>query len=400
MGKRIIRTGHFELSEEEKKIILGVLESGRITEHTHTQEFERNWAKETGTRYAVAVNSGTSALITGISALKYLSSDEKKKKIITTPITYIANSNAIKVCGFEPVYADIEEDGFNISPSGIEKILEKEGPDEFLGILPVHLFGYPFKINEIKDIAKKYNLFLMEDCAQAHGTRYEGKNVGSFGDFSIFSFYIAHNLQAGELGVMNTDSIKIRNLARSIKANGRSCTCDICDRMNGVCPQKNKFDEEEDMDPRFMHNYIGYNFKTTEFSTSLANHRIQFVEEINKKRRENVLYLNEGLKKHEEILKLPIYSEDVSYLAYPLVLKEGKRRYIRSELEKKGVETRTAFGCIPLQQPSFEYLKREYEGKLPNAENIGRNGFYIGTHQSLEKTDLDYVIDSFNEILK
>jgi CDP-6-deoxy-D-xylo-4-hexulose-3-dehydrase len=400
MEKRIIRTGEFKFSDEEKRIMLDVLDSGRITEHIHTQEFERNWAKETGTNYAVAVNSGTSALITGISALKYLSSDEKKKKIITTPITYIADSNAIKVCGFEPVYADLEKDGFNISPSGIEKILEREDPSEFLGILPVHLFGYPFKINEIKEIAKKNNLFLIEDCAQAHGSKYNGKNVGSFGDFSIFSFYIAHNLQAGEMGVMNTDSIKIRNLARSIKANGRSCTCDICDRMNGTCPQKGKFDEEEDMDPRFMHNYIGYNFKTTEFSTSLANHRIQFIDEINGKRRENVAYLNEGLKKHEDVLKLPEYSKDVSYLAYPLVLKKGKRKDIRNELEKRGVETRTAFGCIPLQQPSFEYLKKEYEGKLPNAENIGKNGFYIGAHQNMNKEDLDYIIDSFNEILK
>jgi CDP-6-deoxy-D-xylo-4-hexulose-3-dehydrase len=400
MEKRIIRTGEFRLSEEEKKIILDVLESGRITEHKQTQAFERNWAKEVGTRYSVAVNSGTSALMSGILALKYIYGDEKRKKIITTPLTYIADSNAIKMCGFEPVYADIEEDGFNISPSGIEKILEREDPSEFLGILPVHLFGYPFKINEIKDIAKKNNLFLMEDCAQAHGSRYDGKKVGSFGDFSIFSFYIAHNLQAGEMGVMNTDSIKIRNMARSVKANGRSCTCDICNRMQGTCPQKGKFDEEEDMDPRFMHNVIGLNLKTTEFSTSLANHRIQFIDEINKARRENVAYLNEGLKNHQDVLKLPEYSENVSYLAYPLVLKKGKRRDIRNNLADMGVETRTAFGCIPLQQPSFEYLKKEYEGKLPNAENIGKNGFYIGGHQYLEKEDLDIVIDSFNEILK
>jgi CDP-6-deoxy-D-xylo-4-hexulose-3-dehydrase len=400
MEKRIIRTGEFEFSDEEKRIIMGVLDSGRITEHKHTQEFERNWAKDTGTNYAVAVNSGTSALITGISSLKNLYGDEKRKKIITTPLTYIADSNAIKICGFEPVYADIEEDGFNISPTGIEKILKEQDPSEFFGILPVHLFGYPFKVDEIKDIAKKYNLHLMEDCAQAHGSLYKGKKVGSFGDFSIFSFYVAHNLQAGELGVMNTDSIKIRNMGRKVKANGRSCTCDICDRMHGNCPQQGKSSGEEDMDPRFTHDVIGYNFKTTEFSTALANHRIQFIDEINKKRRENVAYLNEGLKNHQDALKLPEYSEDVSYLAYPLVLKKGNLDTLREKLQDMGVESRTAFGCIPLQQPSFAYLKKEYEGKLPNAENIGKNGFYIGCHQSLKKEDLDYVIDSFNKVLK
>jgi perosamine synthetase len=400
MGKRVVRTGQFELSDEEKRIILKVLDSGRITEHTNTREFEKNWAKLTGTKYSVAVNSGTSALIAGILALKYLSGDEKRKKIITTPLTYIADSNAIKICGLEPVYADIEESGFNISPSKIEKILEKEDPKEFLGILPVHLFGYPFKINEIKDIAKKNNLFLIEDCAQAHGSKYNGKNVGSFGDLSIFSFYIAHNIQVGELGVMNTDNLDIRNLARSIKANGRSCVCDICNRMDGKCPQKNNFYDDEDTDPRFLHNVIGLNLKTTEFSTSLANYRIQFLNQINEERRQNILYLNEGLKKHQDVLKLPEYIEDVSYLVYPLVLKKGRRKCITDKLEEKGVETRIAFGCIPLQQPSFKYLKRDYENKLTNAENIGKNGFYIGCHQYLNQQDLDHIIDSFNDILK
>jgi CDP-6-deoxy-D-xylo-4-hexulose-3-dehydrase len=400
MKKRIVRTGEFKFSDEEKRIMLDILDSGRITEHTHTQEFERNWAKEVGTHYAVAVNSGTSALITGILSLKYLHEDDKRKKIITTPITYIADSNAIKVCGFEPVFADIENDGFNISPEGIEKILKENDPSEFFGILPVHLFGYPFKINEIKDIAKKHNLHLMEDCAQAHGSTYNGKKVGSFGDFSIFSFYVAHNVQAGEMGVMNTDSTKIRNMGRSVKANGRSCTCDICDRMHGNCPQKGKYGGEDDMDPRFTHNVIGYNFKTTEFPAALANHRIQFIDEINKARRENIAYLNEGLKNHQDTLRLPEYSENVSYLAYPLVLKKGNLDSLREKLGDLGVETRTAFGCIPLQQPSFAYLKKEYEGKLPNAENIGKNGFYIGGHQALTKEDLDYVIDSFNKVLK
>jgi len=400
MEKRIIRTGELKFSEEEKKIILELMGTGRVTENIHTQRFERNWAEKNGTRYSVAVNSGTSALIAGILSLKYISGDEKRKKIITTPLTYIADSNAIKICGYEPVYADTEDDGFNISPSGIEKILEKEDPREFLGILPVHIFGYPFKINEIKNIAKKNDLFLIEDCAQAHGSKYEGKNVGSFGDFSIFSFYVAHNLQVGELGAINTDSIKIRNMARSVKANGRSCVCDVCNRMEGNCPQKNRMEGEENTDPRFLHNVIGLNLKTTEFSTAIANYRIPFLEQINEERRKNVLYLNEGLNKHQEILELPKYSEDVSYLVYPIVLKKGKREDIRLKLKEKGIETRTIFGCIPLQQPSFKYLKKEYESKLPNSENVGENGFYMGCHQYLEKEDLDYIIDSFNEILK
>lgn len=401
--KRIIRTGDFKFSDEEREIINRVMDSNRITEHEETKKFEKNWAKKIGTKYSVAVNSGTSALIAGLYALKYLSGNEKRKKVITTPLTYIADANAIRLSGLEPVYGDIERETFSLKPSEIERILQEQNSEEFLAILPVHLMGYPCQMNEINDIAKKYELFVFEDAAQAHGSKYEGKTLGSIGDLSNFSFYIAHNLQVGELGAVNTNNPKIKKLVRKIKANGRLCACDICTRMEGKCPEilnNEKNGGDKDFDPRFTHDILGFNFKTTEFSTALANYRINQIEEINEKRRENLLYLNEGLKKHEKILQLPKFSKDVSYLAYPLILKKGSRRELMRGLEKEGIETRSLFGCIPTQQPSFLDLKKEYEGKLPNAEEIGKKGFYIGIHQFLTKEDLNYVIDSFEEVLK
>ncbi|MBU2634596.1 MAG: DegT/DnrJ/EryC1/StrS family aminotransferase [Nanoarchaeota archaeon] len=400
--KRIIRTGYFEINELEKKALIEVLESGRITEFKKTKEFEKKWAEKVGTKYSIAVNSGTSALISGLYALKYLSGDEKRKKVITTPLTYIADGNAIILSGLEPVFGDIEEETFSIQPSEIERILREQDPEEFLAILPVHLMGYPCNMDEINRIAKEHNLFVFEDAAQAHGTKYKGKVVGSIGDLSNFSFYIAHNLQAGELGAVNTNNKEIRNLVKKIKANGRVCSCDLCKRMEGKCPEilKNlKNGGDENYDPRFTHDIFGFNFKTTEFSTALATYRIKEIDKINNVRRNNLLYLNEGLMKHGEVLRLPKFSEDVSYLAYPLIVKKGGIKNIRSELEKKGVETRSLFGCIPTQQPSFSYMREEYLGKLPNAEDIGKKGFYIGVHQDLTQEDLNYVIDSFNEVL-
>ena len=280
--------------------------------------------------------------------------------------------------------------------------MQEQNPEEFLAILPVHLMGYPCQMDEINKIAQDYNLFVFEDSAQAHGSKYKGKTLGSIGDLSNFSFYIAHNLQAGELGALNTNSLEIRNLVRKIKSNGRLCSCDICERMEGKCPEILKNEKnggKKDFDPRFTHDILGFNFKTTEFSTALANYRINQIDEINNQRRENLLYLNEGLKKHRKVLQLPKFSEDVSYLAYPLIVKDGSRGDIMRGLEKKGVETRTLFGCIPTQQPSFSDLKEIYEGKIPNAEALGKKGFYIGIHQFLTKEELEYVIDSFKEIL-
>ena len=406
---RKIQIGDFKLTTQDKEAINKVVESNRVTEYTQTKEFEKKWAKAIGTKYAIAVNSGTSALISGLHALKYLANDSKRKKVITTPVTYIATSNAIKLSGLEPVYGDIDKRTFGLKTSEIERILQEHNPKEFLAILPVHLMGYPCEMDKINKIAKKYDLFVAEDTAQAHGTKYKDKLLGSFGDLSFYSFYVAHNISIGEMGAVNTDNIKIRNLVRQIKSNGRLCVCDICRRMEGKCPELLKQEDDEDFDgnkisndfdPRFTHNVLGFNFKTNEFTSAIANQKIGGMDEINKQRRSNVKYLNDGLKQYSRQLQLPIYSEEVSYLGYPLIAKEETRKDITRKLESKGIETRPLYGCIPTQQPSFSYLKEEYKDKLPNAEYIGKNGFYIGCHQYLNKNDLDYIVKGFGEVLK
>jgi dTDP-4-amino-4,6-dideoxygalactose transaminase/nucleoside-diphosphate-sugar epimerase len=396
---RKVNIGNFVMSEKEKNAINEVCESGRITENEKTKKFEEIWASKIGTKHAIALNSGTSALISGLFALKHLASDEKRKKVITTPLTYIATSNAIRLAGLEPVYGDVDNETFTLLPSEIERILKTQNPEEFLAILPVHLMGYPCNMDEINRIAKEHNLFVFEDAAQAHGTKYNGKNVGSLGDLSDFSFYIAHNIQAGELGAINTNNYEIKKLIKRIKSNGRLCSCDICNRTEGRCPEPN-YSNKEDFDPRFAHDILGFNFRTNEFTTAIASEKINQMEEIDKKRRENIYYLNNHLSKFNNILQLPKYSEDISYLGYPLILKKGQRKKIRQELEKRGIETRILFGCIPFHQDSFSDLKELYSNKLPNAKFLGENGFYIGCHQYLVREDLDHIIKCFNEIFE
>ena len=400
MKNRRIPIGNFKFTQQDKEAINKVVESNRVTEHTQTREFEKRWAKTIGTKYSIAVNSGTSALISGLHALKHLANDPKRKKVITTPLTYVATSNAIRLSGLEPVYGDVDLNTFNILPSEIKRILEEQDPKEFLAILPVHLMGYPCDMDEINKLAEKYKLFVAEDSAQCAGTKYKGKTTGTFGDLSFYSFYIAHNISIGEMGAVNTNNIEIKNLVRKIKSNGRLCICDICRRTEGKCPEILKRKNDDYFDPKFTHDMLGFNFKTNEFTSAIANQKIKDIDKINKQRRSNVKYLNEGLKKHSNQLQLPIFSEDVSYLGYPIVLKKEDRQDLIKKIEAKGIETRPLFGCIPLQQPSFAHLKQEYEGKLPNAEYIGNNGFYIGCHQYLNKDDLNYIIKSFDEVLK
>lgn len=402
---KIVQVGDFKLGAEERQAINEVLDSGRISEGKRVREFEKEFAKFIETKYAVALNSGTSALMAGITAMSYHEGLRTKPNtnVITTPLTYVATSNAIVKSGFNPVHVDVDKETFVITPENVRVHLETvDDINQYSFILPVHLMGNACDMDEINKIAKKYDLQTFEDAAQAHGTIYKGKKLGSLSLLGGFSFYIAHNIQAGEMGAITTDDKEIARLVDKIKAHGRMCDCPICVRSKGLCP-KMKGDTDEDIDPRFTHDLIGYNFKTTELQAVLGLTQLKKVEWIIKQRQEHVKYLNESLEKYSGILQLPKYSDSISYLAYPMVIKNPKlisRKKIRIELEKRGIETRPLFGCIPTQQPAYSHLKEKYKGKLPNAEYLGSNGFYIGCHQYLTAKDLDYIVKCFKEILE
>jgi CDP-6-deoxy-D-xylo-4-hexulose-3-dehydrase len=397
--------GDFKINVEERAAINEVLDAGRISEWKKVNEFERLFGDYINKKHCVAVNTGTSALIIGLSALINdfrFPKVKKGSKVITTPLTYIATTNAIVLTGLEPVFIDVDPYSFSILPQKIEEHLESvNDPENYSIILPVHLMGYPCDMDEINRIAKKHDLIVLEDSAQAHGSLYKGQRTGSLSLLSIFSFYIAHNIQAGEMGAVVTDDENLIDMMRKLKANGRMCDCSVCTRPNGYCPYFPK-GEDEDFDPRFVHDVIGYNFKIMEFEAALGVSQLKKADFIFEKRQENVYFLNEHLDKYSGDLQLPVFSKDVSYLAYPIVIKEHSkltRKYLREELEKKGIESRPLFGCIPTHQPAYKYLQVGYEGKLPNAEYIGKNAFYIGCHQYLEREDIDYVVKTFDQVL-
>jgi len=398
-----VSVGDFRIDKAGRNAINKVLDSGRISEGETVRKFEEEWARYIGTKYSVALNSGTSALIAGLTALKYNQEDpkiRKNTKTITTPISYIATSNAIVLSGLEPVYVDVDRNTFCITPENIKAYLENvDDSEDYSLILPVHLMGYPCDMDEINKIAKEYGLLVFEDSAQAHGTLYKGKRVGSLSLLSDFSFYIAHNIQVGEMGTITTNNYEIVRWVKKIKANGRMCDCPICTRDTRGCPKMRA--AGNDFDPRFTHDVIGFNFKTTELQAALGLTQMKEIDWIIERRQKNVKYLNERLEKYSGVIQLPEYDERVSYMAYPIVMKSPKkasRRKIRMELERRGIETRPLFGCIPTQQPAYHYLKDKYEGKLPVAEFVGSNGFYIGCHQYLTEEDLDYTVTTFGAV--
>jgi CDP-6-deoxy-D-xylo-4-hexulose-3-dehydrase len=396
----MVRVGEFRVDKPIREAVERVLKSERISEGKETRAFEESFASFIGTKHAVAVNSGTSALIAGLTAIKINSGDkniQNKPKVVTAPLTYVATANAIVLAGMEPVFVDVDPDTFTITPENVKAVLEKDRSEKIGGVLPVHLMGYVCDMDPLRSMAREHEAFLFEDSSQAHGSLYKGRRAGSMSDMSSFSFYIAHNIQAGELGAVLTNDMKLARLVRKIKANGRVCDCLVCTRDKGKCP---RFREgSKGWDPRFFHDIIGYNFKTMEFPAAIANAQISRADDIAAKRRRNVKTLNDLLSKHEDEFRLPQYSDGLSYLGYPIVIRDPKkinRERFQVALERNGVETRPLFGCIPIHQPSFAHLKKKYQGKLPNAEYIGANGFYIGCHQYLSEKDLRAVSSAFD----
>ena len=400
-----IKIGEIILGEKEKAALQNVIDSGHITEGKWCQKFENGFAKYIGTKSGIVTNSGSSALLLGLRALLLdyrFPKISPGKKVITSPVTYVATSNAIILSGLEPIYVDIDPKTFKLLPSAIEAAILEHGEDEIGLILPVHLMGYPNDMEALQNIADKYDLQIFEDAAQAHGVKYKGQSIGTFGICTAYSFYVAHNIQAAEMGAILTSDSELEHSMRSLKANGRRCTCRRCVRNESGCVLMKPGDDEFH-DPRFMHDQIGYNFKTTDFCAALGCAMLDKAEDIRMQRCHNVKKLNELLADFSDIFQLPVFSNDGSYLGYPMIIKKSahlRRANFLRRLDCEGVENRPLFGCIPLHQQAYSRFRNQYAGKLPNAEHIGTHGFYIGCHQFLTNNDLEFMAEAFNKILK
>jgi dTDP-4-amino-4,6-dideoxygalactose transaminase len=398
-----VRVGDIQVDDRIREAVLRVLERGRFSEGPETRGFENEWAEYVGTGHCVAVNSGTSALIAGMLAL--IHSDfptEPGKKVISTPLTYAADSNAVLLTGMEPAYVDVDPDTFGMRPDLVEKLLRDEGPEGFGLIAPVHLMGYTVDMEAICSIAERYGLPVLEDTAQAHGATVGGRAAGSWGTLSVFSFYIAHNIQAGELGAVNTGRPELARLIRQLKANGRACDCPVCMRNEGRCPRRTA-DDPHDTDPRFHHTRVGYNFKANDFACAIARAQLTQADAILTRRRELFAALSDRLAAHRSWLRLPPTQDGASPFAFPMVLRPDAavtRGAVRTALDAGGIESRPLFGCLPTQQPVFAQYAERYAGRLPAAEDIGSRGFYVGCHQHVTDADVDYVGEVFDRFAK
>jgi dTDP-4-amino-4,6-dideoxygalactose transaminase len=386
------------VGEDGKKRVMEALTRGRISGGKYVQEFEDAFAAYHGLQYGIAVSTGTDADAVAVATLLETGA-RRGDEVVVPALTFISVANAVLHAGLTPRFADVDPDSYNLDPAAVEAAITPKTR----AIMAVHNFGRPAPLDELMDVARRHNLTLIEDAAEAHGARYKGRLVGTFGAMATYSFYVAHILTTGEGGMVITDDADLARLCRSIRAHGRACDCKVCvlNVDSSYCPLRYKYGDNTDI--RFHFERVGFSSKMNELEAALGVEQVALMDDIVGARRARLEYYNERLVRYEEYLKLfrPAEGEEISPLCYPIVVREGapfQRFELTKYLEQHGVETRPAFGAIPTQQPAYEWMGHR-EGDFPGAEYVGSRGFYIGCHQNITDDDADYVVGLFDEFI-
>ena len=354
------------------------------------KKFEEKFAKYIGIKHEIMVNSGSSA---NLLALSILSNDTMQKKkikagdeIITPALTWATTVYPIANIGAKPVFVDVDLDTRNINTEKIESAITKKTK----AIMPVHLLGYPCNMEKIMQIAKKHDLYVIEDACEAPGTEYFGKKVGSFGDLASFSFFASHHITTMEGGMLVTNNTEFYELGKSLRAFG--WIRDIKNKAQYI--KKNP-----KIDPRFLFINIGYNMRPTEIQGAFGIHQIKKLDGLIKIRIKIAKYWNNELKPYSEYFILPLESKRIrnTYMAYPITVKKNKyftKNDLVQHLEKNKIETRPVMAGDITQQPVIKYIKHRNVGSLINSQYITNNSFLIGIHQNINKQMEEFVINT------
>jgi dTDP-4-amino-4,6-dideoxygalactose transaminase len=352
------------ISEKEQALVLEVMKTGQLASGSYVEKFEELFAKYLGCKYAIATNSGTAALHASLLAAGIGRGD----LVITTPFSFIATSNSILYVGAIPLFVDVEEDSYNIDPDKIEELIINT-KEKIKAILIVHLFGNPCTMDKILDICNKYNIILIEDCAQAHGAEYKNKKVGTFGAAGAFSFYPTKNMTTGEGGMVTTNNEKIYKEVKKIINHG--------------------------MVERYYHEDLGFNFRLTNLGAAIGIEQLKELETFISRRIANANKYNNGLS--EEKFLLPPIKANTRHVFNQFTLRcKGDRNKVIEILQKNGIGYGIYYPLIIPEQPFYKKLQLNYH--CPIGEKLSKDVLSIPVHPSLSSEDIEIVIKSLNSL--
>ncbi|HSV32009.1 MAG TPA: DegT/DnrJ/EryC1/StrS family aminotransferase [Atribacteraceae bacterium] len=326
------------IGDEEKAAICRILESGMLAQGNEVASFEEEFRTFIGTREAIAVSNGTTALFVGLKALGIGEGDF----VVTTPFTFISSATSILHCGARPLFCDVDDRTFNLDPNRLEDLLKQKR--SIKAIVTVHLYGLPSLMPEILSLSGRYGVPVIEDCAQSHGAGIAGKLTGSFGTLSTFSFYPTKNMTTGEGGMITTGELQIADRCRMLINHGSR--------------------------RRYEHETIGYNFRMTDIAAALGRVQLGRLAAFNQKRRENAEYFTAAFQSLPGIL-VPLEPAGYTSVYHQYTLRIALRRdALAGSLAEGGISTGIYYPIPVHRQPAIQPFIESID--YPRAENLAR----------------------------
>jgi len=393
--------GALELQNMVEASLDGWLTSGRFN-----RQFEEKLSKFLGIKCLLTVNSGSSANLIAFSTLTSPKLKEraiqKGDEVISVAAGFPTTVNPIIQFGAIPVFIDIKIPTYNIDENLVEEAITKKTK----AIMLAHTLGNPFNVKKIKEICDKYNLWLIEDSCDALGSKYNGQNVGTFGDLATLSFYPAHHITMGEGGAVFTNSKKLERIAESFRDWGRDCYCEP--GKDNTCNKRFSWqlgDLPFGYDHKYTYSHIGYNMKITDMQAACGLAQLDRLEAFIKKRKENFNFLYKNLKELEEFLILPEpeKSSEPSWFGFPLLLKKNNqhnRNDLIQYLSSNKIATRLLFSGNLTKQPYMKNIDFKIYKDLKNTDIVMENVFWIGLHPALSERHLEYSISKIKSFFK
>lgn len=346
--------------------VQSVLESGMLADGPEVRAFEESFAAYCGADRAVATSNGTTALHTALEAVGL----EEGDAVITSPFSFVASANAIRLAGGKPVFADIDPETYTLDPADVERILAKR--EDIAGLVPVHLYGLAADMDSLCAIADDHDLFVVEDACQAHGAAIDGDRVGALGDAACFSFYPTKNMTTGEGGMVTTNRDDVADRAASFVNHGR----DVGDGGS------------------YEHVALGHNYRLTSLAAAIGRAQLERLPEFNRARRTHAAYYDDQLDPFP--LETPTEPAGYRHVYHQYTVRTENREALAATLDDHNVDTGVYYETPIHQQPAYETVSTA-AATLPNAERAAETVLSLPVHPTLSERDRRTVVEAVRD---
>jgi CDP-6-deoxy-D-xylo-4-hexulose-3-dehydrase len=392
---------------DEDDILIGVdsMLDAWLTAGRYSEEFERKLARYMGSRFSFLVNSGSSANLLAFYALTSPKLGDRAIKpgdeIITVAAGFPTTINPMLQFGCIPIFLDIDIPSYNIKADQIESAITPKTK----AIMLAHTLGNPFNLDIVMSIAKKYNLWVIEDDCDSLGATYNDKKTGTFGDLATLSFYPAHHITMGEGGAVLVNNAQLKKITESFRDWGRDCWCPP--GKDNTCGERycqKLGDLPEGYDHKYTYSHIGFNLKATDMQAAVGLSQLNKADSFIEKRRVNHSLLYNKLKPLEEYFILPesTLNSNPSWFGFMLTIRDGNkinRNNLVEYLEKNKIGTRLLFGGNLTKQPAYKNSNYRILNSLENTDKVMNDGFWLGVWPGLDYSHYEYIVDALQIFL-